>query len=145
MLNEIVFPVEEVVDNVSEEVVVEEQAVQDEVVIDQEEERNQIPVPITISGGSFQYWFHESRHFILLTIIMYILAVVPGVAQVYIIIYSHSYSRPLPALGIELLFELKCRALPVELKKFKRDMPWKDDNVRFTTIPLKHLFDKSCD
>ena len=51
----IVFPVEEVVDNVSEEVVVEEQAVQDEVVIDQEEERNQIPVPITISGGSFQY------------------------------------------------------------------------------------------
>ena len=51
----IVFPVEEVVDNVSEEVVVEEQAVQDEVVIDQEEERNQIPVPSTISGGSFQY------------------------------------------------------------------------------------------
>ena len=51
MLTVNVFPVEEVVDNVSEEVNVEEQVVQDEVVIDQEEERNQIPIPSPVPGG----------------------------------------------------------------------------------------------
>ena len=44
MLTVYVFPVEEVVDNVSEEVNVEEQVVQDEVVIDQED-------PSPIPGG----------------------------------------------------------------------------------------------